>query len=173
MSALEALYQTEKSAPLAQVPLGDATPREDDVKLLARLIFAEAASNYWHPSAMAGVGWTVKNRVGAPGFPDTLEGVIYKPKQFAVGTRLWDAAANPASLTGPDARAYNRALETARGVLQGEIADPTKGARFFFSGKPGEDPPKGFFRDGLANETLEKSIEERLGDFTFVRERGR
>ena len=173
MSALEALYPSQHSALAQASSTSGGAASEDDVRLLARTIFAEAGSNYRDDHAMAGIGWTVRNRVGERQFGRTLEEVILRPGQFAVNTPQWRKAGDPASLTGPDAHAYAEALRTARGVLAGEIADPTNGARFFFSGKPGEEPPEGFFRKGLADFRLERSTPERLGDFTFVKERGR
>lgn len=138
------------------------------IALLARTIFAEAANHYRTQGAMEGIGWAAVNRVGAPRFPNTLEAVIYKPEQFAVGNVRWNMAADPDKLTGPDARAYEQALNVARGILTGKVPDPIGGARFFYSSRREEDVPKGFFADGLRENRLLK--QRRIGHFTFVRE---
>jgi len=70
--------------------------------------------------------------VADTGFADTLWYVIAEPGQLdSVGTLLWNDAANPASLTGPNATAYAEALTAANGILDGQISDPTGGAVFF------------------------------------------
>ena len=125
--------------------LNDASGAPDEYtpteKLLARLIYAEAAGEHSVPDAMEAVAWTVRNRVESPLFPGTFEEVILQKigqkNQFrSIGGKLWKEAGNPAVLRGPSLRAYNRALAVARGVLTGTIPDPTRGALYFHSGPP-------------------------------------
>jgi spore germination cell wall hydrolase CwlJ-like protein len=142
---------------VAQVSPETTEPRQDsfeeDAKLLARLIFAEAGNHFDKGTAMEGVAWAAANRVGAPGFPDTLHGVIHQPTQFAVGSPQWEKADNPAGLKGDDARAYARAVDVAKGVLSGSIPDPTQGAQFFYSSPTGRIPG-GWFPGKIAREEL-------------------
>ncbi len=103
-----------------------------DIRLLHRLTFAAGASDYNTPNAMEAIASSVTNRVGSSGFPDTLEGVVFQPGQYAeVGDKLWRAWANPGALTPGNAAAYARALTVARGVYLGTIPDPTGGAMWF------------------------------------------
>jgi spore germination cell wall hydrolase CwlJ-like protein len=137
-------------------------PQRDDAALLARLIFAEGANNYKEPHAFEGIGWTAVNRIGERGFPDTLAGVIYQPNQFnAVTNNLWNRAANPAILTGDEARAYALANSVAEGIVNGETLDPVDGATFFHSGSL----PRGFFTNQVRAGRL--TSREKLGSFTF------
>ena len=120
-------------------------PSEDDVRLLARTIYAEAAGQYKVPGAMEGVGSALRNRIGARGFPKTLSDVVLQPGQDGrpqfrgVNSTLWNEAADPSKMNPVARRAYDRAVEVARGVLDGSISDPTHGAKYFSSGphKPG------------------------------------
>ena len=102
--------------------------------LLARVMFAETAGV---PAAYRAVGWSIVNRVGAPGFPNTLSGVIHERNQYqSIGGVLWIKARDPSQLTGPDASSYAKALKIANGILNGTILDPTRGATYFYSGNP-------------------------------------
>jgi len=145
------------------------TASDDDVRLLGRLIFAEGADHWDKPGAMEGIGWTVRNRMGAPGFPKTLDGVVFQPRQFqGVGNRQWNNAADPSALTGTDALAYQHAQDVARGILNGDISDKTGGATYFFTSPDGA-PPNDFFTKKLESGRLERSGNS-IGKFTFVRE---
>ena len=140
-------------------------PAKGDEDLLARLIHAESNSA---PQDLPAIGWAVVNRIGAPTFGRTLGAVVAKDKAFASvpakddpygGSAQWRLTADPSKLTGPDAAAWRRAHDTAKGILNGTIADPTSGAQYFFSsqnlsGDPAKAAPPGFFQEGLANGTL-------------------
>jgi spore germination cell wall hydrolase CwlJ-like protein len=171
MSALEALYQSQNSVSLAQaVPPSGPAPNEGDVKLLARLIFAEGADHHDTEGAMEGLGWAVVNRVGAPGFPKTLDGVIHQPGQFhATRNALWAAAADPTSLRGPNKTAYEKARTVAEGVLNRTISDPTKGAQFFFSSRDGKVPGDWFPKKIDDNELEYTPDQKPTGRFYFLR----
>ena len=62
--------------------------RKDDVNLLARLIQAEAGSDYVTDRCKYLVGAVVLNRVDDPDFPDTVEGVIFQKGQYATAKYL-------------------------------------------------------------------------------------
>ena len=124
-------------------------------------MFAESAGV---PIAYPAIGWSVVNRVGAPGFPKTLAGVVFEHNQYAsVGGPLWNAAEDPSQLTGLNAISYAQALSVANGILNGSIADPTGGATFFYSGSA---PPSGFFQNGISSGTLVPTYT--VGPFTFL-----
>lgn len=134
--------------PVAERLGDDPHPSDDDVNALARMIFGEGAGLYRVPGAMEGIGWVARNRVGAPGHPKTLQSVITQPHQFQAvrtdgqrGNDEWQRSVDPSQLTGPDVPAYQRAQEVARGILSGDIPDPTGGAMFF--GSHHKPPPQG------------------------------
>ncbi|MHB8530721.1 MAG: RHS repeat-associated core domain-containing protein [Caulobacteraceae bacterium] len=135
--------------------------------LLSRLMFAEAAGA---PAAYAGIGWTVLNRVGAPGFPNSLEGVIFQEYgngqyEFnAVGGVLWNETGDPSSLTGSNALSYAQAFRVSVGILTGGIPDPTNGALFFYSGTT----PPGFFARALSKGTLVVAVPP-VDGFSFLK----
>lgn len=160
-------------------PAADAPqPSDADVNALGRLIFAEGASHYQVPRAMEGIGWAVRNRIGGPGFPNTLEGVIKQPHQFAgYGNDLWNQAEEPSTLSEPNATAYQHAQEVARGVLTGQIPDPTGGAAYFYSSDdPNGPPPAGdkFFGPRIDHGRLVRAGDAlgnpRIGYFQFFKD---
>ena len=84
---------------------------DSDVELLARILQAEAYGT--DAEGMAAVGHVILRRVESPGFPNTLEEVIYAPDQFeGVGTANFNM--DPLPL----------ALNVAAGVIEGKIPDP-------------------------------------------------
>lgn len=90
----------------------------DELMLLARLVYAEAAGEpYVGKVAVAAV---VLNRVKSPLFPDTIAGVIYEPWQFScVGN--WMFNSYPSS----------DCIQAAKDALAGW--DPTGGAIYYFN----------------------------------------
>jgi len=146
----------------ADGPNGDAAM--DAATLLARMIFAEAANSHNVANAYEGVGWTALNRLGARDFGRTFQD-IFVPGQFnAMSDPLWAQAQDPSQLSGTNADAYRRALAVARGILDGKIPDPTRGATFFYSG----DTPNGFFTDKINSGRLVQTY--RAVPFTFLRD---
>jgi spore germination cell wall hydrolase CwlJ-like protein len=152
---------------LAQAADGQQ-PSDDDVRLLGRLIFAEAGIAHNVPGAMNGVGWVVRNRMGVGLSAKTLPQVIFRPHAFAVGSREWNKIDNPETLTAGERTVYEKALKAARGVLTGEVADPTAGATYFYSSETGE-PPNWF--KGKAGKTL-PFTRDPIGIFYFLRDGG-
>jgi hypothetical protein len=129
------------------------TPQDGDRELLARIIFSEGAGVSGDYPALA---WAIVNRVGARGFPSTLQGVINQADskgrpELGINTPLWTSSALPDSLTGLNALSYQKALSVADGVLNGTITDPTQGARYFYSGAM---PSKGFFPNAISSGRL-------------------
>lgn len=174
----------DTSGGTAQPAPGAEPPDPDDVNLLGRMMFAEGADHYNVPGAMEGIGWVARNRVGASGFPDTLRGVINQTDsrgipQFAAvgnaihqGNALWTQAANPSALTAPNSDAYKRAQDVARGVLSGQIPDPTGGATYYYTSSDGQPPPRDkFFINAMKSGRLVRSAGS-VGKFTFLRDTG-
>lgn len=142
-----------------------AEQREADAKLLARLIYGEAAGQSEQEGLYDHIGWSVMNRIGAPSFPKTLEGVIYQPGQYdAVGDKLWNHLDQPDQMNTLDKRAYAKAEETARGILDGRVPDPLDGAQYFYHGDP--DP---WFAERQASGRL-VPLQTRFKGVTFLRD---
>jgi len=138
------------------------------VNLLARLLYAEGEST---PADMPAFAWATVNRVDATGFGDTLSDVVYQSNQYQSvpgggglpdGSAQWQASANPDSLTGDDAAAWQSAMSAAQGVLNGTIPDPTGGAQFFFASSTYDGTPASayghWYQQALRNHTLIPSI---------------
>lgn len=91
-----------------------------DVKLLARLIYAEARGESYQ--GQVAVGAVVLNRVKSPSFPNTISGVIYQPYAF---TCVNDGQIN---LT-PNSTALSAAKDAMNGW------DPSYGALYYYNPK--------------------------------------
>lgn len=89
-----------------------------DVKLLARLIYAEARGESYQ--GQVAVGAVVLNRVKSSSFPNTISGVIYQPYAF---TCVNDGQIN----LSPD----NTALKAAKDAMNGW--DPTYGCLYYYN----------------------------------------
>jgi len=108
-------------------------PQAGDQNTLARIIYAEASNT---PSDMPAIGWSVVNRVGDPEFGKTLDAVINQKNQFASvqgNSKQWQGSADPDGLTGPNAKAWQQAEDTAEGIMGGAIPDPVDGGTYFFA----------------------------------------
>ena len=91
-----------------------------DVKLLARLIFAEARGESYQ--GQVAVGAVVLNRVKNPSFPNTISGVIYQPYAF---TCVNDGQIN----LSPNQTALNAARDAMNGW------DPSYGSLYYYNPK--------------------------------------
>lgn len=91
---------------------------QQEIMLLARLIYAEAAGEPY--IGKVAVGAVVLNRVRSYIFPDTIEEVIYEPWQFScVGNTMFNSYPNSES------------IRAAKDALAGW--DPTGGALYYFN----------------------------------------
>ena len=96
----------------------DTSYTHDELMLMARLIYAEAAGEPY--VGKVAVGAVVLNRVRSPLFPDTIAGVIYEPWQFScVGNSKFNSYPNQDSISA--------AIDALAGC------DPTGGALYYFN----------------------------------------
>ena len=91
-----------------------------DVKLLARLIYAEARGESYQ--GQVAVGAVVLNRVKSSSYPNTISGVIYQPYAF---TCVNDGQIN----LSPNTTALNAAKDAMNGW------DPTYGCLYYYNPK--------------------------------------
>lgn len=103
---------------------GENSFSEEDIDLLARVIYAEARGEDFE--GQVAVGAVVLNRLADPHFPKTVRAVIYQQGAF---TAVSDKQIN----LKPDDEAY-RAAEAA---IAGE--DPTDGAIYYYNPKTATD----------------------------------
>ena len=71
----------EDSQPVALAPAGGYT--QEDVDLLARLIYCEMGCAWIPDEQQRNVGSVVLNRIASPLYPNTLREVIYQPGQYS------------------------------------------------------------------------------------------
>lgn len=158
-------------APSAPVNSTNAAGRQQpgnpkDLDYLTRMIFAEAAGQHNIPELYESLGWAAVNRIGKPGFANSLIDVIGDPVQFnSYNGALWNRAGNPDKLTGANAVAYAKAHDVAQGILSGQIKDPTGGAQFFYSG-----PPTSKFFSSMLLSGRFVPTEQNLYPFTMIRD---
>ncbi len=82
--AVQRARYRELKAQLAQAQAAAAAPAysEEDLDLLARLIYAEAGCTWIPDWVQQMVGSVVLNRVNSPVYPNTIREVIYQPGQY-------------------------------------------------------------------------------------------
>lgn len=85
---------------------------QEDLMLLAKVIYSEAGSNWLSDEHQRLVGQVVLNRVADESFPDTIEEVVYQKGQYSSASRL-------NSFT-PD----ERTIANARWLLEGNRIAP-------------------------------------------------
>ena len=94
------------------------------VECMAHAVYHEARGE--SATGQAAVAHVVLNRVGKPGFPNTICGVVYQPQQF---TNIRQ--------TKPDKRSasWTYAIATSAYAIAGISQDPTHGAKYFYAQK--------------------------------------
>jgi N-acetylmuramoyl-L-alanine amidase len=127
---------------------------QEDVRLLAKCAWLESRNQ--GIQGMYAVMHVVCNRIGAPGFPKTLQEVIMEPNAFS-----WTRPDDPQYGKEPEESdfLYQQALEDAEFILSGE-SDPTRGSVWYANeplagpwyreniiGKPDEHPVMYVFKD--------------------------
>lgn len=104
----------------ASLGVSASTQTNSDLYLLAKLIYSEARGEPY--AGQVAVGAVVLNRVANPGFPNTLEGVIYQPWAF---TALHDGQFE----LEPNSTAYQAAQDAFNGW------DPSYGSIYYYNPK--------------------------------------
>ena len=74
--------QTSRDEKIAALGLAYPSVNYDELSLLARLIWAEAGSDWLDMNWKMSVGEVALNRVSSPEFPDTLHEVLSQPGQY-------------------------------------------------------------------------------------------
>lgn len=72
---------------LSTMPVQAAEATEEDVDLLARIIYHEAGNQ--DETGKRLVGSVILNRVDDPRFPDTISGVLFQKRQFTTSSELF------------------------------------------------------------------------------------
>lgn len=93
--------------PTTEEPINESLINEEELDLLAHLIFAEAGSDWCEDEMLYGVGSVVLNRMTSEYFPDTMYEVIYQKGQYAC---TWDGNIEKE----PNERAYKIAEDLLR-----------------------------------------------------------
>ena len=105
---------------------------EDNKVLLARIIFAEAAGEFY--SGKVAVGWVVRNRVESKKFPNTYWGVIFQRAQFSgVNSKLWKLTYDLKKMTPYQLSMWQDCLKIAQDVIEDRVFDPTYGADHYYN----------------------------------------
>ena len=104
----------------ASLGVSASSQTNSDLYLLAKLIYSEARGEPY--VGQVAVGAVVLNRVEDPGFPNTLEGVIYQPWAF---TALHDGQFE----LEPNSTAYQAAQDAFNGW------DPSYGSIYYYNPK--------------------------------------
>jgi spore germination cell wall hydrolase CwlJ-like protein len=104
-----------------------AAPLEDPIACLARTIYWEAKGE--GEEGMRAIAAVVLNRLGTPGFPDTVCGVVKEGQSQRRCQFSWWCDGRPDEVQDPSA--YASARDVARRALNREIGDPTGGALYF------------------------------------------
>ena len=76
------------------------TYTEEELEMLAHIIFAEAGSNWCSDKMQQYTGSVVLNRIASPLFPNTMKEVIYQPSQYS-------CVKSGSYYKTPNERAYN------------------------------------------------------------------
>jgi spore germination cell wall hydrolase CwlJ-like protein len=104
---------------------------QDDLNNAILCVWKEARGD--GPLAMNAVAHVIFNRVGAPGFGDTLHDVIYGKNQFSSMSISTDPEYNLAAPdpTDPQYPSYRTATNIVNGIAAGTESDPTAGALYY------------------------------------------
>lgn len=140
---------------------------DTDEIILARLVFGEARNQ--SKEAMVGVAWVIKNRLLAKriyfgfNYHEIIlknDGSSYQFLSFKPTDPNYLMLTNP--LSGADNitnKAWFDAYETALGVINETISDPTDGATFFHSSDLSQEK---FLKDNVPGAVFTKQIEDLL-----------
>lgn len=102
---VDTFTETEEETIIEEEPIN-----EEELELLAHVIYAEAGSDWCADEMLYGVGSVVLNRMASDLFPDTMYDVIYQEGQYAC---TWDGNIEKE----PNERAYRIAEDLLRNGL--------------------------------------------------------
>jgi hypothetical protein len=107
--------------PAAQMAAGEAPNyTEEELEILALIIFQEAGGNSYEDSTRQMVGEVFLNRVASDLYPDTFEEVATQKAQY--GRLYWKGLKWPDRASDPyEAKAVKRAYEMAEALLTGKV----------------------------------------------------
>jgi spore germination cell wall hydrolase CwlJ-like protein len=100
---------------------------DDAITCLARSIYWETKGE--DLAGMQAVANVVMNRLGQPGFPDTVCGVVKQGRESGSCQFSWWCDGRPDTVQ--ETHLYSVAKEVARQALNGQLADRTGGATYF------------------------------------------
>ena len=110
------IVEEPESAPIVEEP----TYTEEELEVLAIIIYQEAGGDACNDSTRQMVGEVFLNRVSSPLFPDTFKEVATQKSQY--GRLYWTGLVWPERRTSPgEAHAVERAYDTARALLEGSL----------------------------------------------------
>lgn len=95
---VEYFAEAEEEAIIGEIEI--VTYTEEELELLARVIFAEAGSNWCSDKMQQYTGSVVLNRMASPLFPNTMREVVYQRGQYS-------CARSGSINKTPNERAYN------------------------------------------------------------------
>lgn len=98
---VEHFAEVEEEAIIGEIEI--VTYTEEELELLARVIFAEAGSNWCSDKMQQYTGSVVLNRMASPLFPNTMREVVYQRGQYS-------CARSGGINKTPNERAYNCAI---------------------------------------------------------------
>ncbi len=114
---------------------GDFADDSDQI-ILTRAIFGEARSNKLPDEARIAVGWSIRNRVEDPRWPDTYQKVITQDQQYSAFN---ETDPNRKYVENPfwaesdiDRKAWYNCYDIAGKVINGELKDPANGANHYY-----------------------------------------
>lgn len=136
VSVIVVLFETRshKRIPSLEEPQWTGDFFDDPVDIiLARAIFGEGRC--LSELGKKAIGWVIRNRIGYKQWGTTYHDVILHPRHFSAFNKndrnrifVEDPSHDPSQLS-----AWRECYEIAAGIIQGSIADPTKGANHYYS----------------------------------------
>ncbi len=134
---VEAIMPVAEATQPAQITVRKAPKKvvNEDELYLANILFKEGS--YCAPIEKAGIAYAPKNRLKYPKRygGSTIKDVVLKPKQFSCFDYDKTILSPEDIQTEYDAVVFAECLQVARGVLSGEIPDPTNGATHYYNPK--------------------------------------
>ena len=122
-TVLETTEPTEETT-VATEPSVEPSYTDDELEMLALVIYQEAGGDACLDETRLMVGTVVMNRVADSRFPDTLYGVLTQRAQY--GRLYWTGLVWPERANNPsEAHAVARAYECAERILLGERVLPS------------------------------------------------